>query len=132
VNCPKCGQELPENTPDLNYCYRCGLALNGVQHGLSCSVDIGWEYKDIKIPLMIENDFDYKPGGGYERAIWQCNNVILSYLQGEGREGWQAEELTDFRWLLAQGKVDGHDAGIFTSRQMYDSVTIRLRRVVRR
>lgn len=143
--CSNCGTEIPS---EARFCTNCGtpIAENKTTTGTH---GISWEYKDLEIPLSIEfnlpvlqdQNFAWSQLTETER---ECERVILKHLQFAGKDGWQADEPTDFKTLFRGKRIIWHQTnragstasavlfGAFAmlgkSKGVYDSVTIRMKR----
>ena len=68
-----------------------------------------------------------------EEADKRCNEIILEYLQRVGLEGWQPEggRTTITNGGFGAGRLNFKDSGgFFNTTCTYESVTIRLQRLV--
>jgi hypothetical protein len=86
-----------------------------------------WEGRDLMIPLAISMRHWYTPdyvGAAAPRA----QQIIETYLHNAARDGWQADEATDFAILFSRSHVRTRN-NLF--RWRVDSATIRLLRAVR-
>ena len=133
IYCSKCGKQHPD---DAQFCMGCGQPLNAGAQSFQAK-PAHWEYQDITIQFPREgftNIYELK-SRLYDEVVQRADSIILARLQQEGREGWQAEGLTDFRTLdqlkLVQKRkriVLALTAG--SERVTYEQVTIRLKRLV--
>jgi hypothetical protein len=87
-----------------------------------------WDRQDLVIPLTI-SVAHWRRGDDYvEEAASRIQPIIQARLEETAREGWQADEPTDFATLFSRSQVCTRD-GLFHWR--IDSVTIRQVRPVR-
>ena len=86
-----------------------------------------WEGRDLVIPLAISIRHWHTPdyvGAAAPRA----QSIIETYLHDAERDGWHADEPTDFATLFSRSRVRTRN-NFF--RWQVDSATIRLLRAVR-
>lgn len=86
-----------------------------------------WEGLDLVIPLAIAIRHWHTPdyvGAAAQRA----QPIIETYLRDAARDGWHADEPTDFATLFSRSRVRTRN-NLF--RWQVDSATIRLLRAVR-
>jgi len=87
-----------------------------------------WDRQDLVIPLTIAVAH-WRRGDDYvEEAASRIQPIIQARLEETAREGWQADEPTDFPTLFSRSQVCTRDR-LFHWR--IDSVTIRQVRPVR-
>jgi hypothetical protein len=79
-----------------------------------------WDSQDLVIPLTIAVAH-WRRGAYTEEATKQVQPIIQTRLEETAREGWQADEPTDFPTLFSRSKVRTRDC-LFHWR--IDSVTI--------
>ncbi len=109
-----------------------------------------WEYRDLEIPLNIEfnlpilqnQNFNWAQLTDSER---QCERIVVEHLELAGKEGWQADEPTDFKSLYRSKRItwqqktaasNAASAALFgllalpfaKSKGVYESVSIRMKR----
>lgn len=87
-----------------------------------------WDSQNLVIPLTI-SVAHWRRGSYVEEAATQVQPIIQSRLEETAREGWQADEPSDFPTLFSRSQVRTRDC-LFHWR--IDSVTIRQIRPVRR
>jgi hypothetical protein len=84
------------------------------------------ESRDLVIPLDITVRH-WRTPDYVGAAAPQAQAIIASYLRDTAREGWRADEPTDFATLFSSSRVRTRDTFL---RWRVDSVTIRLWRTV--
>lgn len=148
--CSNCGTAIPT---EARFCANCGTAV-AANKVATTTGGISWEYKDLEIPLNIEFNL---PVLQDQNFVWsqltetehQCERIILNHLQLAGKDGWQADEPTDFKTLFRAKRIIRHQTnkaakaagtaasvlllGPFAtllgkSEGVYESVTIRMKR----
>ena len=132
IYCSKCGRQNPD---DAGFCMGCGQSLKPGAHSPQ-AIPRRWEYKDITVQFPkdgftnIQSDVPKR----YDKVVPLANQIILSRIQQEGHDGWQAEGPTDFRTLDNLGLVKKRERFSFAltltaTRTTYESATIRLKRL---
>ncbi len=86
-----------------------------------------WESQDLVIPLTI-SVAHWRRGAYVDEAASHVQPIIQARLAETAREGWQADEPSDFSTLFSRSQVRTRD-GLFHWR--VDSVTIHQVRPVR-
>jgi hypothetical protein len=86
-----------------------------------------WEGRDLVIPLAISIRHCHTPDYVGAAAI-RAQPIIETYLHNAVRDGWHADEPTDFATLFSRSRVRTRN-NLF--RWQVDSATIRLLRAVR-
>lgn len=148
--CSNCGTPIAN---EARFCTNCGAAVAANKIATSAN-GISWEYKDIEIPLKVEFNL---PVLQDQNFVWsqltetehECERIILNHLQLAGKEGWQADESTDFKSLFRSkriiwrqtnkaAKTAGTAASVLLlgpfatllgkSKGIYESATIRMKR----
>jgi hypothetical protein len=122
--CPQC-ETL--NSDTANFCSNCGRPLNRAGVGRMPPRQIRWEFTELTIPI-----------GASSRIFWEYPEdararfaeVVQQHLERASLEGWQPDEPTDWDALKAAGRVAEVRHRRFGHITLYESVTIRLRRVL--
>lgn len=99
--------------------------LPGLRRGLV----MAWQYKEATVPLNFSGNWR----AGHPETREQFNRIVLTTLQQEGQEGWQADEPTDFDSMFQSQRIKTHSplsALWSTGPIVLDSVTVRLKRLV--
>lgn len=90
------------------------------------SGNVRWERKDLVIPLKISISHCRTPDYVGAAALL-IQPIIVKYLREAARDGWQADEPTDFATLFSRSGIRTRDTYF---RWRVDSATIRLLRAV--
>ncbi len=86
----------------------------------------GWEFQELVIPLTISVRHWRHPDS-VGAAAPRVQPIILAALQKAAREGWRADEPTDFATLFSRSRVRITDSFL---RWRISSVSIRLSRPI--
>lgn len=86
-----------------------------------------WEGRELVIPLAISIRHWHTPDY-VSAAAPRAQSIIETYLHDAARDGWHADEPTDFATLFSRSRVRTRN-NLF--RWRVDSTTIRLLRAVR-
>lgn len=85
-----------------------------------------WEGKDLVIPLTISISH-WRTRNFVGAAALLAQPIIASYLREAARDGWRADEPTDFATLFSRSGIRSRDSCF---RWRVESATIRLLRAV--